>query len=124
MNTKRILLVVPLLFCAAGAWAQAPNVATYQGRLQENGLPVNAARVVEIRLCSSIDPNAVPSSQCFPAPGSAVQNVNVVNGVVKATFTIPSPNNVVLSSGPWFLEVAVGPDAGQLNTLAPRETLT
>ncbi|MCX5790339.1 MAG: hypothetical protein NTX64_17800, partial [Elusimicrobia bacterium] len=62
------------------ALAQTPQVATYQGRLQENGVPVNDVRYVEIRLCNSPDP-LTPPNQCYPTPMSTIQAVSVINGV-------------------------------------------
>ena len=103
------------------ALAQTPQVATYQGRLQENGLPVNGVRYVEIRLCNTPDSATLPNN-CYPTPMSAIQGVNVINGVFKATFTVPT--SLDLSANAWYLEVAVGIDTGQMNTLAPREQLT
>ena len=101
---------------ASVAFAQAPNQSTYQGRLQESGLPVTGVRQVEVRLCT-----ALSAGTCFPAPNTAIQNVSVVNGVFKTTFTIPT--GVDLSAAQWFLEIAVGVSP-PLNTLSPREPLT
>lgn len=106
-------LLFPLLLAWPAA-ALAPNASTYQGRLQESGLPVSGARQVELRLCTGL-----LVGTCYSA-GS--QGVGVLNGVFKTTFTIPV--GVDLSAGSWFLEVAVGPFGGALNTLAPREALT
>lgn len=105
-----------LAILASLAWAQAPNVSTYQGRLQESGLPVSGTRLVEVRLCA-----ALSGGLCLPGAGTANQAVSVVNGVFKTTFTIPT--GVDLSAGPWFLELAVGASP-PLNTLSPREPLT
>ncbi|MBI4347665.1 MAG: hypothetical protein HY553_12480 [Elusimicrobia bacterium] len=107
-------------FWAAGlaveASAQAPNVATYQGRLQESGLPVSGNRLVEVRLCT-----ALTGGTCFPTPETAAQGVAVLNGVFKTTLTIPTGVN--LAAGPWYLELGVAA-ALPLNTLSPREALT
>ncbi|MBI5202686.1 MAG: hypothetical protein HY925_13930 [Elusimicrobia bacterium] len=105
-----------LALLAAAAFAQAPNMSTYQGRLQESGLPVTGSRLVEVHLCT-----ALTGGVCFPGTGTNIQGVSVVNGVFKTTFTIPS--GVDISVGQWFLEIAVGATA-PLNTLAPREAFT
>lgn len=106
-----------LLLVAGPTCAQAPNVSTYQGRLQESGLPVSGVRMVEVRLC-----DALSGGSCYPAAGAASQGVTVLNGVFKTTFTIPS--GVDLSTRAWFMEVAVGLPAGALNTMSPREQLS
>lgn len=105
------LLLLRLL--SSWALAIAPNSGTYQGRLQESGLPVSGARQLELLLC-----NATSGGACFT---SGVQGVSVLNGVFKSTFTLPAGAD--LTTGNWHLEVRVGPFGGGLNTLTPREAL-
>src|SRR4051812_32698310 len=89
-----------LLFALAGAArAGAPGLLTYQGRLKESGQPVTGARSVTVSICDSLT-----GGLCYASPSSP-QNVSVVNGLFRTTFTAPS--NVILESGSWFLEIAV-----------------
>ncbi len=105
-------LGLALLFSAASAWS-APNLLTYQGRLQESGALVTGNRSVEIVLCDLV----TGGSDGINCHLSGAQGVAVSNGVFRTTFTLPSPVN--LDVGNWFLEVRVGGTA-----LSPRERLT
>ena len=130
-RTLRVAVVASLAVALGlSARAQAPNLATYQGRLQENGVPVSGQqRAVEVRLCDRLS-----GGNCYPNPPTAtvppggcsgtVQCVDVVNGVFKVVFPIPSGAN--LSTITWYLEIAVGLTApgSALNPLQPREGLT
>ncbi len=107
-------LVVFYIFTLASAaapraYAGAPNLLTYQGRLQESSVPVTGTRSVEIKLCNN------PSGPtCFT---TGVQGVSVANGLFRSTFTVPG--SVDLGAGSWYLQVNVnGTD------LNPREQLS
>ncbi|HBE87560.1 MAG TPA: hypothetical protein DDW67_00255 [Elusimicrobia bacterium] len=107
---KRFILGVIAYFIFAGsAFAAAPEVMTYQGRLKENGLPVTGNRDITISLCD--DPSA---GICH---ASALQSVYVSTGLFKSTFTLPS--GVDLAANDWYLQVKV-----DLTDLVPREKFT
>lgn len=109
---KRFILGVIAYFIFAGAaFAAAPEVMTYQGRLKENGIPVTGNRDITITLCDN--PSGAP---CYP-PVPVAQSVYVSTGLFKSTFTLPSGAD--LGSGELYLQVNV-------NTvdLLPREKLT
>lgn len=97
------------------ASADAPNVLTYQGRLQESGQPVTGARSVEVALCS-----AATGANCV-ASVEGPQGVSVANGLFRSTFTVPG--GVDLTTAVWFLEIRVGPTGSQ-TVLTPREQLS
>lgn len=101
-----------LIGLASSAWAAAPNLLTYQGRLKESGSAVTGARQVNVYLC-----DALIAGTCTP---SGEQAVAVSNGLFRTTFTVPA--GVDLTTGNWYLEVRLG--AGGTNTLAPREQLS
>lgn len=109
--TRWILILLCLAAWAlpAPARAEAPNVLTYQGRLKENGAPVNGTRSVEILLCPTES-----GAGCEP---TGPQGVSISSGLFRTTFTVPSAVN--LRTGNWYLEVKVG-----AQTLSPRERLT
>ena len=116
-KTKITLLLSALaltLFADRLLWANAPNLLTYQGRLQESGAAVTGARSVEIAVC-----DAFTAGTCY---ATGVQGVSVVSGLFRSTFTLPG--SVDLSVGNWFLEIRVGPSGGGVTTLSPREQLT
>jgi hypothetical protein len=103
------LALILTLASAGGALAAVPGLMSYQGRIKESGLPVTAARSVDISIC--------------PTPASALgcvvtgaQNVSVVNGLFRTTFTLPSA--VAWETGEWYLQVSVGGTA-----FMPRERL-
>ncbi|MBI4679182.1 MAG: tail fiber domain-containing protein [Elusimicrobia bacterium] len=99
-----------LLACAAAgiASAAAPDLISYQGRLQENNALVNGNRSVNIRLC-----DAIVLGNCY---STGVQGVAVSNGIFRTTFTTNALPPGGLESGVWFIEVVVSG-----NALAPRE---
>ena len=94
---------------AVSAYAEAPNLFTYQGRLKEGGQAVSGNRAIEIFVC-----NAESGPTCYT---SGSQPVAVSNGLFRSTFSIPSAAN--FGAGDWWLEIKVGAD-----TLTPRERLT
>gem|GEM_PF-2214006 len=98
-----------ILTLAAGSYAEAPNLFTYQGRLKEGGQAVSGNRMVEIFLCN--DPSA---GSCEP---TGPQPVAVSNGLFRSTFTAPAAVN--FGTGGVWLEIWV---AG--TKLTPRERLT
>ncbi|HOI43284.1 MAG TPA: hypothetical protein PK523_10100, partial [Elusimicrobiales bacterium] len=109
---KRFIMGVVAYFIFAGtAFAAAPEVMTYQGRLKENGLPVTGDRDIIITLC-----DAPSAGTCHPAVPTA-QTVHVSTGLFKSTFTLPSGTD--LSTGEWYLQVNV-----DTVDLLPREKLT
>lgn len=91
------------------AYAQAPNVLTYQGRLEESGTPVTGSRSVDVRLCDALTGGACTNT--------GAQGVSVDGGLFRTTFTVPAAVN--LGTGNWFLEVVIGGA-----TLSPRERLS
>ncbi len=114
LNRKTILgAVLALPLSLASAWAAAPNLLTYQGRLQESGALVTGNRSIDIVICDLV----TGGSDGINCHLSGAQGVAVTNGVFRSTFTLPGP--VDLNVGNWFLEVRVGGTA-----LSPRERLT
>lgn len=111
---KRLVLTAILSMTAGAAWATAPNVLTYQGRLLESGSPVSGTRTIDMQLCDSLS-----GGLCYD---SGSQAVGVVNGVFKTTFTLataPALPAEGLASGSWFLQTIINGV-----TLSPREQLT
>ncbi|MBI2069827.1 MAG: hypothetical protein HYT79_04420 [Elusimicrobia bacterium] len=106
-------IVVVNLICGI-AWAVAPDLMTYQGRLKENGQPVGGPRDVRVDFCDDLTAGTCQNG--------SVQTVDVQNGLFHSTFTLPAGVN--LDTGNWFLRVNVGAVGGGLTALAPREKLT
>ncbi|HAH06953.1 MAG TPA: hypothetical protein DCM05_10575, partial [Elusimicrobia bacterium] len=108
-STLLRLVLTLLLIWEQSAWAAAPSVLTYQGRLKEAGLPVQGARTVKVELCT------------LPAGGvcheAANQAVAVSSGLFHVNFTVPAAAD--LGSGVWYVQISVGGTA-----LTPRELLT
>jgi len=88
---------------------------TYQGRLKESNIPVNANRTFLFKFC-----DAGTQGNCYTTP-SGFQSFTVQNGLFKSTFTLPASD---LTQGAWYLEVSVGADAPSAQALSPRERLT
>lgn len=109
MKKSSTLFIFLSLAAALNAYAEAPNLLTYQGRLKESGQAVTGNRAVEIFLC-----DAQTGPTCHT---SGAQSVAVSNGLFRSTFSIPATAN--FGAGSWWLEIKVGAD-----TLAPRERLT
>lgn len=118
MKFKKIISIPTLAALAmalglSAAWADAPNLLTYQGRILESGVLVNGTRSVTISICST--PSGAPA--CYDT-GS--QSVSVNNGLFRTTFTAPtSGTNALNGTGNRYIEVTVGG-----NVLTPREQLT
>ncbi|MDT8287265.1 MAG: hypothetical protein RQ748_09165, partial [Elusimicrobiales bacterium] len=109
---KRFILGVIAYFIFAGsAFAAAPEVMTYQGRLKENGLPVTGNRDITMKLCD--DPFG---GNCYVEP--AAQSVYVSTGLFKSTFTLPSGADLSAPND-WYLQVEVNG-----TNLWPREKFT
>lgn len=108
---RKLIQAVSLIILAGAfnAYAEAPNLLTYQGRLKEGGQAVSGNRPVEIYLCDD--------ATADPCQSSGVQSVTVSNGLFRSTFTIPAL--ATLGAGDWYLEIWV---AG--TKLLPRERLT
>ena len=106
-----ILLVAGYWLPVSSAYAEAPNLITYQGRLKENNQPVTGNRNIEILLCDAFPGGA---GNCY---SSGTQAVYVSTGLFKSTFTVPGA--VDLSAGNWWLELKVEGIA-----LSPREQLS
>lgn len=109
MKKTSTLFILLALCSGLSAYAEAPNLLTYQGRLKESGQAVTGNRAVEIFLC-----DAQTGPTCHT---SGAQSVAVSNGLFRSTFSIPATAN--FGAGSWWLEIKVGAD-----TLAPRERLT
>ncbi|MBI5623892.1 MAG: tail fiber domain-containing protein [Elusimicrobia bacterium] len=111
MPLKRTLGILGTLclLAAPSAWAGAPDLISYQGRLQENGALVTGPRDVEIRLCDQV-------GTCY---STGVQAVQVNYGIFRTTFTTAALPPGALASGSWFIEVGVNG-----NYLSPREQLS
>ncbi|MBI4669256.1 MAG: hypothetical protein HY747_08730, partial [Elusimicrobia bacterium] len=109
-----VLAMLSIIFIHGIIWASAPDLMTYQGRLKESGQPVTGMRDVRVDFCTLLSGGSCEQG--------SVQTVDVQNGLFRSTFTLPS--NVDLATGNLFLEVWVGPVAGALNQLTPREKLT
>jgi len=91
------------------------EIMTYQGRLKESNIPVNANRTFLFKFC-----DAGTQGNCYTTP-SGFQSFTVQNGLFKSTFTLPASD---LTQGAWYLEVSVGADAPSAQALSPRERLT
>ncbi len=111
---KNILLAISLFILGWTAPLSA-EVMTYQGRLKESNLPVNANRTFIFEFC-----DAVTGGNCYTTP-SGYQSFTVQNGLFKSTFAIPTSD---LSQGAWYLQVSVGVNIPGIQILAPRERLT
>ncbi|HXT01472.1 MAG TPA: hypothetical protein VN915_12400 [Elusimicrobiota bacterium] len=110
LSHKTILLAAAAFLSASQAWADPPNLLTYQGTLKEGGAPVTGIRPVEIQLCSNSDPT---QGKCFT---TGVQNVPVAGGLFRTTFTAPVS---LTKADQVFIQVLVN------NTpLSPREQLS
>lgn len=112
--TKPLNIALGLLFAicpliTVGAYGEAPNLLTYQGRLKEGGQAVTGNRAVEIFLCDD-----ETAGTCHT---SGSQPVAVSNGLFRSTFTIPGAAN--FGAGNWWLKINVGG-----TDLTPRERLT
>lgn len=108
---KRFLLgTLIAMAMSVTAWAAAPDLITYQGRLLQSGSLVNGNRSVEIRLC-----DAVIAGNCYL---TGAQGVAVSNGIFRTTFTAASVPSPGFESGTWFIEVVVDG-----NVMSPREQL-
>src|SRR5258708_588993 len=80
------LLGAAALSCllAPQARADAPALMTYQGRLKESGLPVTGNRAIDIVLYKTL------AGACGgTCTDTGAQNVSVVNGLFRTTFTAP-----------------------------------
>lgn len=111
---RSLLTTAVIWMAAAEAFATAPNVLTYQGRLLESGAPVSGSRQVTVRLC-----DALTGGTCYD---TGTQGAAVQNGVFRTTFTLattPPLPAAGLAGGTWFVELAI---AG--TTLSPREQFT
>jgi hypothetical protein len=97
---------------SSGAWAEAPEIITYQGRIRDSGLPFTGVKSVEIWL------HDCETGACGTALGTGAQNVSVVNGLFRTTFTVPS--GVSLGTANWWLETRM--DGGSV-VFSPREKL-
>lgn len=106
---KTVILALTIFTAAFNAYAAAPNLLTYQGRLKESGLAVNGNKSVEILLC-----DAETGGTCTT---TGAQGTAVTNGLFRSTFTVPAAADI--TAGNWYLEIHVGG-----TTLLPREKLT
>ncbi len=106
---KKTILAISIFLLGWAAPLPA-EIITYQGRLKESNLPVNANRAFTFELCS-----LEAGGSCLSSPSGA-QSFTVQNGLFKSTFTLPA---VDLSAGEWYLQVTVG-----ASVLTPRERLT
>lgn len=107
---KKIIFISALILAAAfNAYAEAPNLLTYQGRLKEGGQAISANRLVKILLC-----NDEFAGSC---ENSGEQSVTVTNGLFRSTFTVPELVN--FGTGDWWLEIYISG-----TKLLPRERLT
>lgn len=114
LGSSRVVAALTLSFLIGVPSQAAPNLLTYQGRLQESGAPVSGVRRVDISICTDL-----VSGSCN---STGAQDVSVSNGLFRSTFTVPSAVN--LAAGPWYLEISVGPAGGSVTALSPREELT
>lgn len=106
---KNTILAISFFIFAWSAPLSA-EVMTYQGRLKESNVPVNANRSFLFEFCATETPTGCVASADGAKP-FAVQN-----GLFKSTFTLPA---VDLSAGPWYLRVKV-----EGSYLSPVERLT
>jgi hypothetical protein len=116
---NRIALYLAIVVMSASAsskmlWA-APNLLTYQGRLQEEGIAVTGNRFMNINIC-----DAATEGACL---ATGTQSVSVSSGLYRTVFSLPSDADAS-NAPPLWLEVQVGNSAGSLTTLSPRERLT
>lgn len=92
---------------------------SYQGRLQENGQPVNGVRSISLSICGH------PTGGVCEASTGDPQSVEVVNGLFHSThalngnWTDSLNTNGLLSQASWYLRIDVGG-----TELTPRELLT
>lgn len=117
MRLKKMIFTPTLAALAmalglSAAWADAPNLLTYQGRILESGVLVTGSRNVTISIC-----NALTGGSC---DSTGTQSVSVNNGLFRTTFTAPTSGpNTLFGAGNRYLEVNVGG-----TVLSPREQLT
>ncbi len=98
------------LFAGSLAFAQAPDLLTYQGRLVESGKPADGIRKIHVKLCEG------SAGECHD---TGEQDIAVSNGLFRSTFTVPAGVDFSSATKNWHIEILVG---GSL--LSPREKLT
>lgn len=88
---------------------------TYQGKLIESGVAVNAPRDLRIRLINDSDGTQIGADQIIP-------NVAVSNGIFTVVLDFGAP---AFTGEPRSLEIAVSlPGANAYTTLTPRQEIT
>jgi hypothetical protein len=117
MKTMKALLTGAYLFLCSLSLASAQSTAfTYNGRLNNNGAPVNGPYEMQFTLYDSEADGVVVSGPLAMSP------VNVANGL----FTLRLDFGAGVFTGPArWLEIAVRPAGGDaFMTLAPRQEVT
>lgn len=116
--TARSLALAACVFAATQSHAQ--SAMTYQGRLDQSGLPVNGVYDFQVRVYNA----ATAGSQS--APSACIWDVTVVNGL----FTLNFDPGTIFGSGSRWLEIRVRAngtnDCNAMNTVTPltRQQLT
>lgn len=119
MRSGRMMLgFVAGLVClgGTGAWAEVGSVMTYQGRLNQDGAPLDGSADFRCTLYDAdLDGTAVAGPLEFVA-------VTVADGL----FTLPLDfGAVAFNGGPRWLEIEVAsPSGGTYTTLTPRQSIT
>ena len=120
MGIKSIFLSIAMLFANLTILsAKIPYLINYQGKLMENGVPVNGSHNIVFRIYDA------PTDGTLIWEGD-VQTVQITNGLFSAyigeTTAVGSPiafSNIDWGAGDKYLEIQIDTD-----TMQPRERLT
>lgn len=116
MNTHRI--TVSLLFTILVLAARAQTTTfTYQGRLTDNGAPLNGPVEMQFTLWDTASGGAVPLASNSPP----VLPLALTNGLFTATLDFGA---AALSGADRWLEIQLRTGLGAFTTLTPRQQLT
>jgi microcystin-dependent protein len=106
-NTMKKCLLIFFL-CSSSAFATVPNKITYQGRLHEYGLPVNASRTMSFQIWNQVSGGAMLWSK---------EDVSVT--VSSGVFTYVLEPNIDWLGGNYYLQLIING-----KSLSPREMIT
>jgi hypothetical protein len=112
MNLRSWIVAAMLAFGLSCSFAAPPATLAYQGRLTQNGLPVN----INVSLTFALYSVAGNGSPLW----SETQNIPVTNGLYSAILGQSTPFPAGLFDGPLWLGVTAGTDPEML----PRQQMT
>ena len=116
---RKLILILIFSIITTTLLAKVPYLINYQGKLMENGVPVNGSHNIVFRIYDA------PTDGTLIWEGD-VQTVQITNGLFSAyigeTTAVGSPiafSNIDWGSGDKYLEIQIDTD-----TMQPRERLT